>query len=93
MTSTPTSTRGRGAHPLATRAAILTESEQFRRFVAHRVSVHLDPVTPTAAAEYLRHFCRIESRRDLDTTPDAARLFAILQTEFDAWRGKIARPR
>jgi hypothetical protein len=45
------------------------------------------------AAEYLRRFCDIQSRRDLATNIDARARFRILRTEFDAWTGRIASQR
>lgn len=77
-------------------AGILCNDEAFRRFVAermHGVMPDLDIVPVQAAAEYLRRFCHIESRRDLATNIDARAKFRILRTEFDAWSGRIASPR
>lgn len=46
-----------------------------------------------AAAEHLRRVCKVKSRRDLATDPDAADRFQKLRTDFDVWRGRIATPR
>lgn len=86
------STRPRASHPLAQRAGILSNDPQFRAFAARRCGVAV-PFQPTAAAEYIRTFCRIASRRDLDTDLRAARDFQILLTEYDLARGRIAQPR
>lgn len=76
-------------------AGILCNDEAFRRFVLDRVSKGniAGTASPEAAAEYLRRFCNIQSRRDLATNIDARARFRILRTEFDAWSGRIAAPR
>jgi hypothetical protein len=77
-------------------AGILCSDPQFQRFVAARmrhILGDLEQVTATVAAEYLRRFCNITSRRDLATNIDARARLRILRTEFDAWSGRIAKPR
>ena len=66
---------------LATRAAILCNDARFQRFAATRCDLHG------------QQFCDSASRRDLDTTPEAAANFEKLRTDYDAWRGRIAAPR
>lgn len=78
-------------------AGILCNDEAFRRYVAAQIFtdniLRHRPATTEAAAEYLRQFCNIQSRRDLATNIDARARFRILRTEFDAWSGRIAAPR
>jgi hypothetical protein len=76
----------RAARPLAQRAGILCSDPEFRAFLRAMAWDH-DP------ADYVRTWCRVDSRRDLDTTPDAATRFAALLTDFDAWRGRVAAQR
>ncbi|WP_323021215.1 hypothetical protein [Pararhodobacter sp.] len=78
---------------LARAAGILCNDARFQRFVAQRIDLPTGQATASAAAEYLRRQCRIDSRRQLDTDPAAASRFAALRTDFDAWRGRIATPR
>ena len=79
--------------PPPQQAGILCNDPQFQRFAGLR-GLGLDQeLTPTAAAEYLRTACRVASRRDLASDATAAQRFQMLRTEFDAWRGRIARPR
>lgn len=78
---------------LATRAAILCNDQRFQRFAADRCDLRGQQFCPSASAEYLRTFCGITSRRDLDTNRAAAAKFNVLRTEFDVWTGKIAAPR
>jgi hypothetical protein len=47
----------------------------------------------SAAAEYVRQICSVDSRRDLNTDPRANHAFQCLRTEFDAWAGRIPTPR
>lgn len=75
--------------PLPQQAGILCNDPQFQQFAAIRCGLPTEQFNQTAAAEYLRDVCKIESRRHLATTPDAAKAFHALCTEFDAWRGKI----
>lgn len=75
----------------AQQAGILCNDAQFQAFVAHRCD--LPRATTSCAAEYLRRFCKIESRRALVKGSAAQTQFEILRTEYDAWRGRIAAPR
>lgn len=76
-------------------AGILCNDERFQRFVVAQVDPDLSDhfLCASFAAEYLRRFCNIQSRRDLATNIDARARFRILRTEFDAWSGRIAAPR
>ena len=80
------------ANPIARRAAMLCNDARFQRFAAEREGFDGGQFSSEASAEFLRRWCRIDSRRDLDTSPAAARRFDTLRTEFDAWTGRIARP-
>ena len=82
----------RPANTLARRAAILCKDLQFRTFVARRCGFSSGEFSAVAAGEFVRAICGISSRRDLDTTPEAAASFEKLRTDFDAWRGRIAAP-
>ncbi|EPX82070.1 hypothetical protein [Salipiger mucosus] len=75
--------------PHAQQAGILCNDAQFQRFAAERSGFPDGQFSATAAAEYLRSWCRIDSRRQLDTEAEARRRFAVLRTEFDAWTGRI----
>jgi hypothetical protein len=78
--------------PPAQQAGMLSNDPQFRAFAAHRLC-GADAMTPTAAAEFIRLQCGVNSRAALNTNREAAQRFAALRTEFDAWRGKIATQR
>ena len=80
-------------NPLARRAGILCNDPRFQRFAAVRSGLPQGQFNATATAEYLRTCCNVASRRELDSSADAANRFHTVLTEFDAWRGRIASPR
>ena len=75
--------------PTPKRAGILCNDPQFQEFAARRLGLGNTSVCPAAAAEYVRTCCAVASRKDLETNPTAAARFEELQTEFDAWAGRI----
>lgn len=77
----------------AQQAGILCNDPRFQRFAATRCGMHGEQFSTTAAAQYLRDCCQIDSRKQLATSETAQQKFQILRTEFDAWTGKIATPR
>ncbi|MCG7520873.1 hypothetical protein [Ruegeria sp. Ofav3-42] len=79
--------------PPQKQAGILCNDPRFQRFAATRCGAPAETFSASAAAEYLRQVCRINSRRELSTDSAAQQKFQILRTEFDAWTGKIAAPR
>ncbi|QFT81190.1 hypothetical protein FIU89_11270 [Roseovarius sp. THAF27] len=79
--------------PLPQQAGMMACEEHFRTFVGNRIfRDNHGPVQEGAAAEYIRGWCGVRSRRDLATDPRAAERFETLRTEYDAWRGRIPRP-
>lgn len=79
--------------PLPQQAGMMAGEEPFRSFVGDRIfGDDPGPVHEGAAAEYIRSWCGVRSRRDLATDPRAAERFETLRTEYDAWRGRIPRP-
>jgi len=77
----------------AQRAGILSNDPQFQRFAAVRSGFPALQFTASAAAEYLRGQCQIDSRRELDRSSAALTRFDALRTEFDSWRGRLAAQR
>jgi hypothetical protein len=57
----------------------------FRLFVGFQHSEQFNPVDEDAAAVWLRHACEIDSRRDLDYLPEAAKRFQVIQSQFVQW--------
>lgn len=81
------------ARPPSQRAGILSNDVTFQRFAATRSGFPEGQFCAGAAAEYIRQVCKVESRRELDRNPEAARQFARLRTTFDAWAGRLAAQR
>ncbi|CUH68646.1 hypothetical protein TG4357_03716 [Thalassovita gelatinovora] len=77
----------------AQQAGILCNDPRFQRFAATRCGAPGEQFNASAAAEYLRQCCGIDSRRQLGTDQAAQQKFQTLRTEFDAWTGKIASQR
>jgi hypothetical protein len=78
--------------PPAQQAGILCNDPQFQKFAAIRSGMPDTKFCASAAAQYLRDTCKIESRRELNTDTAAQSNFAALRTTFDAWAGRIASP-
>lgn len=79
--------------PPAQQAGMFCNDPHFQRFAALRCGAPELAFGPSAAAEYLRDVCQIDSRAELATNPTAATRFQTLRTEFDAWAGKIPNQR
>lgn len=79
--------------PPSQQAAILSNDPRFQTFAARRTGYPDDRMEASAAAEYVRQICSVDSRRDLNTDPRANHAFQCLRTEFDAWAGRIPTPR
>lgn len=79
--------------PPAQQAGILCTQADFQAFCAELENLPREMATESMAAETLRQRCAIASRRFLNTVPDARRRFEAIRTDFDAWRGKISKPR
>jgi len=77
----------------AQQAGILCNDPRFQQFAASRCGMQGEQFSASAAAQYLRDCCQIDSRKQLTTSEAAQQKFQILRTEFDAWTGKIATPR
>ncbi len=67
---------------LAKDAAIVCHTADFRRFADHRGFGHSE----NGAAQLVHTFCGVDSRAYLDHDKDAARKFAQLMSEFNAWK-------
>lgn len=80
-----------GQRPASQRAGILCNDTRFQAFVAARNGFAV--IDAATAAIFLRGWCGIMSRRELDTDPFARTAFDTLLTEFDAWTGRIGKPR
>lgn len=76
------------SYALAQSAALICKGSEFQAFAAARQRVTLDDAQAREdqAAQVVREFCGIESRRMLDTDPQAAAKFRNLMHVFGQWR-------
>lgn len=79
--------------PPAVQAGILCKDAQFQTFAAQNCGLRDQQFNASAAAEYLRQVCQINTRAALNTNPAAQSQLAALRTSFDAWRGHAPQPR
>ena len=77
----------------AQQAGILCNDPRFQKFAATRCGMAGQQFSTSAAAQYLRDCCAIDSRCELASNAAAHTKFQTLRTEFDAWTGKISTPR
>ena len=70
---------------LAQDAAIICATAEFQHFVELQ---GVEPVGEESAAEYVRVYCDVDSRAELDHNPKAADRFASLMRSYRAWRKK-----
>lgn len=57
----------------------------FRLFVSDQRGQGMTPADEDLSAMWLRKYCGVNSRRDLDYEPEAAERFRLLQAKFIAW--------
>ena len=79
--------------PAPQQAGILCADQRFQDYAAQKSGFAAGMFSESAAAEYLRQHCIIDSRRELLTDTRAQKRLQVLRTEFDAWRGALATPR
>lgn len=68
-------------------AGILSGDKRFAAFILERHGFK------GQGANFIRGYCNIASRRELESDDVAQVKFDTLRTEFDAWRGALAAPR
>lgn len=73
---------------LALSAVQVCKDSTFHDFIAEAVGFLPADVAgrEAIAADYLRDYCHIESRAELDASPTASQLFARLMGEYRDWR-------
>lgn len=84
---TPGSDTQRPQHALSRSAALICKSDDFQQFVKSKTGyLPTDPQKrDELAAQYVRDFCRVESRSDIDKSPTAQQLFQQLMADYRAW--------
>ena len=71
-------------------AGMLCQDGQFQTFL--RDENYTSCAHPNNAADFVREYCGVTSRSQLDSFHAASTMWDTLRTEYDAWRGKIGRP-
>lgn len=76
------------SNALSLSAVLLCRDPVFQGYVAD--SLKWSPASPKEreeqAAKFVRDYCRVSSRSELDASPTAAQLFARLMSEYRNWR-------
>ncbi len=77
----------------AQQAGILCNHWQFQHFVNHVYEVNFSGSDDTEkTAEFVRNYCKVASRAELDNSEHGHERWDQLRTEYDAWTGKIGWP-
>jgi hypothetical protein len=78
----------------AQQAGILCHDERFMAFLeeVYDVPINAGAGRYEEAAIFVRAFCEIAGRKELNTDDEAWERFEGIRTEFDAYTGKIGRP-
>lgn len=71
---------------LAKSAAMLCDTSQFQSFARERHEWDEAIAANQNAAEFIRSFCRVNSRAEIDHSPTARALFAQLMADYRAWQ-------
>ena len=72
---------------LAQSAGVICGTEEFQRFASERANLWDHQLSGAQnAAEYVRQFCRVNSRADLDHRPTAKQLFGQLMADYRGWQ-------
>lgn len=64
-------------------AVMLGQKASFRRFLSALMQRAIE--SEVAAAEAVREFCKVSSRRELNTNPQAADRYRDLVRRFNGW--------
>ena len=73
--------------PLVTRAAMLSNDPMFWKYLGEKEG---KLVGKDGAANHIREWCKVESRKDIQPGTEAALRLDLLQTDFVCWRDKDA---
>lgn len=71
--------------PLPQQAAICCQEPAFWRFLAEEIDGS-PPDTAEEAAEYVRHFCAVNTRADIREDGSSGRLWRELHARYELWK-------
>jgi hypothetical protein len=74
---------------LTKRAGILSNDPLFHKYLEH-MQFEGPPVTKEKAADYIRKYCGVESRKDIIPGTQAATRLDLLESSYVGWREKDA---
>ncbi len=76
-------------------AGMLCHDDRFIQFLSQQYEMPVNTRRPIAedAAEFVRAWCKVTSRKQLDTDPDRGKVWDQLRAEYDVWAKRIAAPR
>ncbi len=76
-------------------AGMLCHDDRFIQFLSQQYEMAVNTKRPIAedAAVFVREWCKVTSRKQLDTEPDRGKVWDMLRAEYDVWTGKIGAPR
>lgn len=74
--------------PLAQSAVLLCRETDFQKFVVERRGHSSELPSENGAAAYVKDWCEVESRKDLDTVDGARERFGALMAEYRQWLKK-----
>jgi hypothetical protein len=71
-------------------AILLCKDETFQKYLAekHDIGHPDDPPSEEMAAQFVKDWCKVASRKDLDDNRDAAQRFRVLMGRYRLWQGK-----
>ena len=72
-------------------AGIRCHDTQFQRWIAKKIKA--ESVSETEVAEFVRNYCMVSSRSDLDSNAEARNIWNQLDWEFQMQTGRTAEPR
>lgn len=78
----------KATNPITVTAVLTCRDAAFQEFASGELGYMPDTAQEREqmAADFVRGYCRIESRRELETSPTAAQLFSRLMAEYQDWR-------
>ena len=72
---------------LAQSAGVLCDTDLFQQYALAMTRLSVTGLTRSqAAAEYVRDYCHVNSRAELDHSPTAKQLFAQLMADYRDWQ-------
>lgn len=90
VTSAKKQERG-GPTPLTQSAVLLCKDPTFQKFVVEKRGHSSELPSENGAADYIRDWCRVTSRSELDTADGAKERFGDLMAKYREWQRKRER--